>query len=297
MGKKHRFHTPFEESLYLNNSSYMYYLNKLMEIGISSITYENLPDTVDERTIELGLFLKGVMVYFRDEVIGDLCLNVIYNGRLDVYGEPILRRAYSGYTDYNRLLKKSNSVIIWNNFMRKSSVEILEMYARKLWVLDRIVMVNANAQKTPVLIEADEKEKLTMTNLYKEWDGMAPVIYGYRGLAKDGLNVLKTDAPYVADKIYELKEKYWAEALTYLGIVNVAYEKAERVQAMEVERQLGGVFAYRQARMRAREVAVEKINKMFGTKIKVQFNEPNASTLLPFRKQEEVREKEVIDHE
>lgn len=258
MSRKVKFRTPFEESLYLNNSSYMFYLNKLIEIAISTISYKNIPSTVDTRWIELGLFTHGMMVYFRDEVIGDLCLNVIANGRLNVYGVPILRRAYSGY----------------NNYLRQPSVDVLEMYARKLWVLDRITMLNANAQKTPILIACDEHEKLTMKNLYKEWDGMAPVIYGTKGISSTEIKVLQTDAPYNADKIYELKERYWSEALTYLGVANVAYEKAERVQVAEVERQLGGVFAYREARMAPRRDAFEHINAMFGTSIEVQFNDP-----------------------
>lgn len=272
MSRRKKFVTPFEESLYLNNSSYDFYLMKLREIGISSISYENLPSTVDERYIERGLFDKASMLYFNDDIIGNLCLNYTPGSLFNVYGEPNLRRAYSNYNHYSNLMKANNSVIIWNNYERIPSLNILEMYARKLWVLDRITMVNSNAQKTPILIKCGEKERLTMKNMYKEWDGMAPVIYASNDLAGE-IGVLKTDAPWVADKIYELKEKYWSEALTYLGIVNVAYEKAERVQMTEVERQLGGVFAFRASRMRAREVAVAKINKMFGTNIKVKFNE------------------------
>lgn len=284
-----RIKTTFEESLALNTTTYMFYLNKLMEIAISTISYQGLPDTVDERFIELGLFTKGQMVYFDDEVIGELCLNVMPGGSFDVYGEPILRRAYSGYNNYSKLLKKSNSVMVYNNYLRCPSVDVLTQYARKIYLLDRIAMLNANAQKFPTLITCDEKERLSAINMYKEWDGMAPVVFGNNNLTNIGLSVLKTDAPYVADKIYELKEKYWAEALTYLGIANVPYEKAERVQAMEVQSQLGGVFAYRESRVKSRQKAFDRVNRMFNLDVQVDFKAPDPTMLgLPgFQKEGE----------
>ena len=79
--------------------------------------------------------------------------------------------------------------------------------------------------------------------------------------------MLKTDAPYIADKIYMLKNQIWNEALTYLGISNVNIQKKERMIGDEVMRNLGGVIASRYSRLESRRTACEKINKMFGTDI------------------------------
>jgi hypothetical protein len=213
------------------------------------------------------------MVYFNDDVIGNLCLDCIVSGRLDVYGYPLLRRAYSSYNNYQKLLKSSDSVIIYNNMLRTNSVLDVKMFARRLYNLDRIIDVNANAQKTPVLVRASEKQRLTMLNLYKEYDGNAPFIFGDKNLDMNALTVLKTDAPYVADKIYQLKTQVWNEALTYLGISNINIAKKERLITDEVTRNQGGTIASRYSRLESRRQAVEKINEMFGTDIEVNYRE------------------------
>lgn len=265
--------TLFDESAMLNNYTYIQYFERLTELAISMFEWKNLPDTIDPRYIELHLFEKGNVVYFNDDVMGNLCLDCITNGRLDVYGNPVLRRAYSGYNNYQKLLKYSNSVIIWNNYLRTNSVTQIKMYAERLYNLDRIIDINANAQKTPVLVQANEKQRLTMINLYKEFEGNAPFIFGDKNLDINALKVLQTNAPYVADKIYQLKTQIWNEALTYLGISNVSVQKKERLVSDEVTRNLGGTFASRYSRLESRRQAVEKINNMFGTNIEVNYRE------------------------
>lgn len=269
MGRK----TYFDESAILNNRTYVQYVNRLTELAISMFEWTGLPESVDSRYIELHLFSNGCMVYFDDEVMGNLCLDCTYNGRLDVYGYPILRRAYSSYNGYNRLLKNSNSVIIWNNLLHIPSEADIRAYARRLWMLDRIIDVNANAQKTPILVQGNEKQRLSLVNLYKEYDGNAPVIFGDSSLNTEGLKSISTGAPYVADRIYELKTQIWNEALTYLGISNINIQKKERLITDEVTRNQGGTVASRYSRLEARRQAVERINDMFGTNIKVNYRE------------------------
>lgn len=234
--------------------------------------WKNLPDTVDERFMELTLFTNGGCLFFKDDVLGYLTLPYSNNGKLSIYRIPTKRRAYS-VTGYNKSYTDKDSVIIFNNMLHLNSLLDVRMYAERLANLDRVIDVNANAQKTPVLIQCDETERLTMLNLYKEYDGNAPVIYGDKNLNTKGLSVLKTDAPYIADKIFDLKTRIWNEALTYLGISNVSYQKKERMISDEVMRNMGGTIASRYSRLNARRQAVEEINKMFGLDIEVNFRE------------------------
>ena len=265
--------TQFDDSLISNNMTYLQYLNRLTELAISMFEWKNLPPTVDPRYLELHLFETGCMVYFNDDVIGDLCLDCMANGRLDVYGNPVLRKAYSGYNNYQKLLKESNSVIIWNNYLHTNSVLDVKMFAKRLYNLDRIIDVNANAQKTPVLVQATEKQRLALLNLYKEFDGNAPFIFGDKNLDLNSLKAISTGAPYVCDKIYMLKTQIWNEALTYLGISNINIQKKERLITDEVTRNQGGTIASRYSRLESRREAVKKINAMFGTNIEVNYRE------------------------
>ena len=272
MGRRKK--TNFGESLLMNNATYMQYFNRLMELSVSMFEWKNLPSTCDVRYLELALFMNGSAVFFQDDVLEDyVALDVVCSGRLDVYGNPVLRKAYSRYNNYQKLLKGSNSVIIWNNYLRTNSVLDVEMFAKRLYNLDRIIDVNANAQKTPILIKCDETQRLTMLNVYKEYDGNSPVIFGDKALNSNGLEVLSTGAPYVADKIYQLKTQIWNEALTYLGISNINVQKKERLITDEVTRNQGGTIASRYSRLESRREAVRKINDMFGLNIEVNYRE------------------------
>lgn len=263
----------FSESAILNNGTYGFYLSRLMELAISMFEWKNVPNSIDPRFLELTLFSDGQAVWFKDEAMDKyLALQVIINGRLDVYRVPIQRRAYA-VNGYQRNLDNKNSVIIYNNFLRSNSYQMCVLYAKKLYNLDRIIDVNTNAQKTPVLITVDENQRLTAENVYQKWDGNQPVIYGDKMLNPELLRVLKTDAPYVSDKLYQLKTQYWNEALTYLGISNLNVQKKERLVSDEVVRSQGGTIASRYSRLEARREACRKINDMFGLNIDVDYRE------------------------
>lgn len=264
--------TFFEDSAMLNNRTYLQYIEHLTELSISMFEYANLPDTVDWRFLELTLFEKGQALWFKDEVMGNIVTMFASNGPFNIYRIPINRHAYA-VNGYQNDLNEDNSVIIYNNLIRTNSILDVKMYARRLYNLDRAIDVNANAQKTPVLIVCDQEQRLTMMNLYKEFDGNAPVIFGDKALDLSALKVLKTDAPYVADKLFELKNQTWNEALTRLGINNVAFQKKERMVTDEVVRSQGGVIASRYSRLEARRQALEQINDMFGLNVEVQYRE------------------------
>ena len=262
----------FYESAYMNNRTYLQYYNRLTELAISMFEWKNLPDTIDPRFLELALFGDGMAVFFEDEVLGYLCLQTMIGGQLDVYRIPKERRAYAT-NGYNKQLDENNSVIIFNNMLHTNSMLDVEMFSKRLYNLDRAIDVNANAQKTPILIQCDEKQRMTMKNLYMQYDGNEPFIFGTKALDVNGLTVLKTDAPYVADKLYQLKTEIWNEALTYLGISNLNLQKKERLVSDEVTRNMGGIIASRYGRLNARRQACEQINDMFGLNISVDYRE------------------------
>ena len=262
----------FWESADLNVASYIQYYDRLTELSISMFEWRNLPETVDPRFLELTLFANGMAVFFKNDADEYLALQCAISGPLDVYRIPIRRRAYA-INGFNQELDNTDSVIIYNNMLHKNSMLDVRMFARELYNLDRAISVNANAQKTPILIRCTENERLSLENLYMNYDGNKPVIYGDKQLNPNALTVLKTDAPYVADKLYTLKTQKWNEALTYLGISNVNITKRERLITDEVTRNQGGTIASRYSRLESRRQACAKINEMFGLNIQCDYRE------------------------
>lgn len=269
MFKKQR-NQNYRSSAKNNNRQFNIYYERLTELALTTFEWLDLPETVDERFLELTLFKFGQAIYFRDEAVGDIALTCTSGGYYDIYNVPTKRMAYAA-NGYQRHLTNENSVLIYNNYLRTNSISWIEYYAERLYNFDRIIDVNVNAQKTPILLLCDENDRLAARNLYMQYDGNVPFIMGSKRLSEIPFSVLKTDAPFVSDRIYQLKLAIWNDALTFLGIPNVAYEKAERIITDEVASQQGVTYMSRYSRLLARQQAVEKINDMFGTDISVQY--------------------------
>ena len=263
----------FWESAITNTACYDFYYDKIKELSISVFEWQNVPDEIDIRFMELMLFERGAVIFFRDEDMQQyLCLPYTEQGKWNVYRIPLLRRAFAS-NGYNKKLDIDNSVIIYNNVLRIPSIRDCKLFARRLANFDRVIDTNVNAQKTPVLIRCSEKERLTLVNLYKQYEGNEPFIFGDQELAAQPLNSVRTDAPYVADRIYDLKTRYWNEMLTFKGISNLNVQKKERLITDEVARSQGGTIASRYSGLMMRQQACEKINKMFGLDIWCEFRE------------------------
>jgi hypothetical protein len=260
------------ESAYMNDRTYTQYYNRLTELAISMFEWKNLPPSIDARFLELTLFTDGMAVFFKDEVLGELALQVMISGQLDVYRIPTQRRAYAT-NGYNKDLTEKDSVIIFNNYLHTNNMLDTEMFARRLYELERTIDVNVNAQKTPVIIQCTENQRATMKNLYKEYKGNEPFIFGDKNLDLNGIKVLNTNAPFVADQLNTLKREYFNEALTYLGISNVNIQKKERLLSDEVTRNMGSIEAQKFTRLNSRKEACKKINEMFDLNIEVDFRE------------------------
>ena len=257
-------------SAQINNQTYIDYYQRLMEFAINMFEWRNLPPTVDERFLELTLYEKGYCLYFNDEVVGNLALTCTIGGMLDVYRIPTERRAFA-VNGYNKICTSQDSVLIFNNYLHTPTILTIELFARRLYEIERTIDVNVKAQKTPTLILASEQQRLTMKNLYMQYDGNEPFIFGDKDMEFDGIKCLKTDAPYVADKLQVLKHQIWNEALTFCGIENSNQDKKERLVADEVGSNYGNIEAQRNVMLNTRRQAADKINRMFGTNIEVGF--------------------------
>lgn len=277
--------TPFWDSATANNRTYNHYWQRIMEMAVTRFEWINLPSTVDERYLELALITDGHALFFYDDVLGYLALRSANGGKLNVYDVPDYRTVVAN-NGYRYTGTEKDSVIIYNNFLRTSSAIDIQLYAERLANLDRTIDVNVNSQKTPVLISCNQQQQLTMKNLYMKYEGNSPYIFGDNSISPDVIKVLKTDSPYVSDKLYILKEQIWNEVCGYLGIANISYQKKERMIRDEVQRGMGATIQSRYSGLIVRQQACRQINELFGLDIDVRF-----------REQQSELKKEVTDNE
>lgn len=254
-----------------NRATYNNYLLRLEELAINTFEWVNLPPEIDKRFLELTLFSTGMAVFYWEDIAEQfVALTTMIEGPLDIYQVPKKRRAYA-VNGYNCPLTDKNSVLIFNNYLREPSFPTIEIYAEKLFKLQQAIDINLDQMKTPTLITCDENQRQTLKNLYQQYSGGEPVIFGSKNLDISGISVLKTDAPFLADKLQDQKQKVWNEALAYLGIETSNTEKSERLITDEVSANLGYTHAQRFTRLNMRRLACEQINKMFNLNVWVNF--------------------------
>ena len=264
----------FYDSLFDALSYQSFYRDRLTDIALSCVKWKNLPEEIDPRFLEWCLFYDGMAIFFKDDITEKfVCIQVMPSGQFNMYRIPKERTAYAVNGYQNSDLNEHNSVIIYNNLLRKPSVQDIEIYAKKLTNIDLTLNVNVNAQKTPIAIICDETQRLTFQQLYQNYAGNMPFIFGDKGLNLDNVKSINTQADYKGEELNKLKTDIWNEALTYLGVSNVQYQKKERINTEEINRSMGGAFASRRSRIKARQNAVEEINKMFGLSIEVDFED------------------------
>lgn len=268
MGKRKKW-----ESAYLNNAVYLNWYNLLKNIAVNRFKYDGIPETIDTRFLEMELCETGRICYFRDDIIGDLVLPCTLSSGFNVYGIPKRYDIYSNYNGYHTFRTIKNSVIIFNNYTHTPTKPIIRDFARRFYEIDRAIDVNVKAQKTPIALLSSEKQRLTMKNLYMQYDGNEPFIFGDKDLLNlNDIKSINTNAPYVSDKMTILKHQLLNEFLSIMGIENSNEDKRERLVADEVGSNYGLVEMQRNVALNARKQAIEKINAMFNTNITVSFN-------------------------
>lgn len=261
-------------SLYANTRVYDALYENLKMIGISAIEWVGLPPEIDERFLELCLFDRGFVIFYFDDIAEQyVCLPGEAGDYLNVYNIPMIRRAIAA-NGYNYRVTAKDSVLIYNNFLHTPCVNQTEIFARRLYEVERAMDTNIKTQKFPVIFTADDNTRLSMENLMEKYDGNQPFIMVNRNLLSkedgDSVSAIQTHVPFVSDKLQELKGTIYREALNYYGLIDSG-GKRERLVSFEAVSQTGYAMANREARLAARRQAARMINGMFGLNIEVRY--------------------------
>ena len=266
------------DSARINNATYQFFFMKLMSIALSCFKWENLPDSIDERFLELTLANRGSCLFFKDEELGFLTLPANLSGQLNVYNIPKIRQAFAS-TVYNKMCDDKDSVIIFNNYLHFSTLSVVEHYAIRLYEMQRTIDVNVKAQKTPKIFKSNEQQRLTLQNIFMKYEGNEDAIFIDKDFDMNALQVFDTSAPYVADKIRMLMSQTFSNFLNDLGIEAITTEKKERINEAETESTKGYVEIGRNIFLNARKQACDEINRMFDLNINVEFDSKLISSL------------------
>lgn len=261
-----------------------YWMHILVEMALSTIKWNDVPDTIDARAMEYILLHFGCAAAFVEN--GNLLfaqasfadeVNMYYNPNKVMLMAPDGRSWKRHAEDYVTgtdddgapVIATADAAVVWDNMLRAPLLPLLRNYARRLAHYDAIIDANVEAQKTPWIIAAPPESKRNA----KEWqyrlesgDQYIPVNEG-SALPY----TLDTAAPYVAGNVKDLQRTILNEVFTLLGVDNSNVDKRERVQTAEVLSNNDQVMALREARMKSRVQFAERCNELFGTDISVEW--------------------------
>lgn len=285
MGRKqfYRNNYKFIDNMLVNDETFLDYVNRFKKVALSIFEWVNLPSSMDAIFLEKCLYYFGEAALLKDKNYGFINTQCCAAGDLNIYHLPTTLNCYSFDYQSNRKLytglipdlsdaqKEARDyyecILVQNNWDRLPTSTSMELFALRLYEAEQASFVNIKAQKTPVLLIVDEKQRLTMENLYSQYDGNKPFIFGdKKNLNPDSLKCLKTDAPFVADKIMQYKKEIWNEALTYLGVNNIIVDKKERLITDEANSNNELINLNLQSYLAPRQKACAQFNEKFGLK-------------------------------
>ena len=267
-----------QEAYKLNSQTQNFYRQKITLLALNCFKWEGLPNNIPERFIETQLFYEGKLAFYEDPIVGLVCTKCNSSGMINAYDEPLSYNLYAS-DGYNKLVKTSELAILRNNKLEIPTSQFANYYIKKFFELDRTIDVNVLQQKTSKIIPCEESQRLTIENMFMQYEGNVPIIYAHKAFNTDSIKPIDLSSDYVADKLQILKDELWRECLDTLGIKSANTEKKERLIVSEVESNdqlvelAGDIF------LEARQSLCHEVNDRFGTEMWVERRAENNGSL------------------
>lgn len=262
----------FRDAILLNNDTYKDYLERIKKIALSMFVWENLPDTMNSRYLEMCLYYKGQAALLYDNNYGFINTQAADSGYINIYGLPTLLNCFSySYNSMRNLYvpdsgegKDGECILVMNTFERVPTAATVELFAYRLSQAQRSADTNVSVTRSSQLLLTDQKQYFTLKKMYEEYDGNTPAIFADKNLiTPDSIKAIKTDTPIMLKELMDYKREIWNECLTALGVSNLN-EKRERMVSAETDSNNEVVNLNLQSFLVPRQKAAEEFNKKFG---------------------------------
>ena len=246
--------------------------NRLCNAALSRFKWINLPDSCNERALEMTIFFYGWALFFRDEDLGFIHTPCNLTGPFNVYYESIVREAYS--FEYRKRYDITNSVVVRGNKLMTPDYMIVWNYAPKIADGMRAADVHAQTLKSPFGIATTEQNKKSVLAALKKIDDNEIGIFWSKDyINKSPFEVMNFVSNCWLPEMWNNVKNYLEQCYTSLGIESMYSSKKERLVAAESEGQINPTRHIIESELACRKQACTEINRMFGLNVDVELNQ------------------------
>jgi hypothetical protein len=260
---------------------YNFYFKKYKRLIMSLFKWTNLPDGISERFIEDKLFNNGILIFFKSDM-GFYVVSQASSVGLNDYEEPTGYHAIS-VNKIHQYVKSQDCVPIWNDMFMESNAGNVNFFAKRLSNIQKTFDINLEQLKNPYIISCPEGQRTTVKQVLKEKsDGVPYIITSDDFNDMVHINVFNLNIQNHTKELQDVKNSIINEGLTFFGIGNVDVLKRERLTSAEGEQNDDQISLNRTSMFKARQKAVDEINKKFNLNIKVEISPDISSELERF---------------
>lgn len=289
----------------MNNREFMNCFINLYNLATDTFKWNNLPDTCDERFLEMMLMMGNACMRY-DENEGFQTLGFM-SKEFNIYGNPISGSAFGysgGFKPCTLYIPGAdntgvNTVMCRDNITGYPLINYIESYAARLADTKRSMDVIVKTLKRPFIIVCEESQKETVERVFEKLDDNEAAIVAASSLNPDILQVLQTGAsPETLDAFWQHYTNLENQIKNILGMSNgTNLDKKERLLVDEVNAGSEQTDDNLSIRLRQREKFCEQVNDAFGLDISVEVNASREFDMMDMMKENDEIVKEEKEDE
>ena len=248
-----------------------YISDYLLNNALSIFHYEGLPDNVKAVDLEKNLLRFGKILFtkWRDEFY---IFSYSDTGKQNYLGEYTKYQVNNPYIQCNEIFSDDNAVRIFNTDTHEPLINLMGMYSELLtesYITLNMADINT---RIPFFISARDNATKASAEIFVKQiqDGKQGVIAEQPLFDSLNINPL-TDHENIS-QIVELNKFFYSDYFQKIGLTNLYNNIHDRISATETEFTATSIYPYVDNMKRNRDIAVEKINAMFGLSVTVEFS-------------------------
>lgn len=169
----------------------------------------------------------------------------------------------------------------------KSVFQMVEYYVEKIVNIEIVIDLNLTAHKMPFIFGVDPEDTKKFEEIFRLLQNDEPSLFVSLNEA-DKFKALVSGAPYILDKLYNLKEALENELREYLGLDNLGgSEKKEHLITSEVEANNDVIETSGNCFIDCMKEFFDRTNELFGSNITIEINKKEQVESSPEDEQEE----------